>query len=117
MSHHQETTDAATANDTARQGQRAVNGVKLPQQVVDVTGCMPLEQAALMLGHADILARLARDSVIAENGLPYLQFINAGLFKIGANREVLLTGCGQAWFGQEYPPTPAVLAAMKAGPQ
>jgi hypothetical protein len=117
MSHHQETIDAAKATDTARKGQRAVNGVRLPQQVVDVTGCMSLEQAALMLGHADILARLAQDGFIAENGLPYLQFINAGIFKIGANREVLLTGHGQAWFGQEYPPTPAVLAAMQAGPQ
>jgi hypothetical protein len=75
-------------------------------QAVDVSGYLPLDYCAHMCGVANAVPRLTLEGVLADDGLPFQNFIDWKYFALtqGAdgNTDILLTPLGQVWFAKRY---------------
>jgi hypothetical protein len=74
--------------------------------MVDVTGCLPLDYCANLCSVENAVPRLTLDRVFAEDGLPLQPYLDWKYFALtqGADGkpEVLLTPLGQVWFAKRY---------------
>jgi hypothetical protein len=90
-----------------RVARTARNGVRIEENMVDVTGCVPLAHCcAVMLGVANAVPRLIADGVLAADGLPYKHYLDWGYFALvqgtDGTTETVVTLKGQVWFGKRY---------------